>query len=602
VKIKGNSRRSIKFWVRHLLNTKDNDRAEIIGSRGLVAEDLRGMLEEIKQDASISDRCRNFMHIASFNPQAHEHLTQEQWEQAYEIYEKHRGIPPDMQRIEIEHHKKGRTHRHVVWQRVNPETGRAFEDGLNFRVCEAAQKEIEETLGLEKTRHLLNREPGEPRPERGPKYWERMRGQRSGIKPEDVTAEITEIFRQSENGADLVNGLREHGYQFVEGNRAFCVLDPAGDVHSLAKRIEGIKTKDLKAFMQGVDLSNIPTVEQGQALIWERNLRNLEAEHDAIKREIDRQKAPAAIEQQPKPWDRDGANQAWENAVTLDAQQVPSVAATRRMIEETLPYKQRQGEQVSYAETLILDARRAAMLDERAKEGDPIPNARAFADALEQKGIAFAVTTPDESYKSHRDQAFARAVGRKSDYFEPGEIVVVTEPRLERVRAGEWTAPPRVHKLDQAQAEQYLTFLSLDKSKLKGIEATKAVLDASAEERAAYWRDIRLERATDIYDRAPARAGKGADIPAAIRKAPARVIGGAFNIGVELAGLFFSFIDAPKSPRQQARDNLEGERLTARRNAEAEVKIDFTKYTGERAQDQRNEQQEEAARDRERGR
>jgi hypothetical protein len=99
----------------------------------------------------------------------------------------------------------------------------------------------------------------------------------------------------------------------------------------------------------------------------------------------------------------------------------------------------------------------------------------------------------------------------------------------------------------------------------------------------------RAERATDLDDRAQVRAAR-AKLSGLVRKAPARAIGAAFNIGTELAGLFFSAFDTPKSPRQQARDNLEGERLTDRRN-----------YEGEIAQERKNEQEQQAARDRERG-
>ena len=79
-----------------------------------------------------------------------------------------------------------------------------------------------------------------------------------------------------------------------------------------------------------------------------------------------------------------------------------------------------------------------------------------------------------------------------------------------------------------------------------------------------------------------------------------RAINAVFNAGMEIAGAFFSAIDTPKSPRQQARDNWEGERATADRNAEAEERIDFSKYAGEHAQHQRNAQEEQAARDRQR--
>ena len=91
------------------------------------------MMLEMQQDARLT-RCKNFMYVASFNPCPHEQLTEAQWERAFEIFEKHRGIPGGQQRIVIEHEKEGRTHRHVVWNRVDLEKMRACPDGKNPRV------------------------------------------------------------------------------------------------------------------------------------------------------------------------------------------------------------------------------------------------------------------------------------------------------------------------------------------------------------------------------------------------------------------------------------------------------------------------------------
>jgi Relaxase/Mobilisation nuclease domain len=253
--IKARSRRSVRYWAGHLTNTTDNERVEVIEKHALMAESVRGMLREMHDYGRLSRACQNFMHIASFNPETHEHLTEEQWQQIYELYEQQRGIPSGQPRFIVEHEKKGRIHRHVVWLRVELATLRPFRDAFPLQVCLAAQKQIEEKLDLT---------PGNHRIKFGAKVkpWERMRGEGSGIDPQQVTAEITSLFRHSKSGAEFVGALRQHGYQFVHGNRAFCVLDRAGDVHSLVKRIEGINTKELKEFLREVDLSGVPTVEQ----------------------------------------------------------------------------------------------------------------------------------------------------------------------------------------------------------------------------------------------------------------------------------------------------------------------------------------------------
>ena len=76
------------------------------------------------------------------------------------------------------------------------------------------------------------------------------RGDKTGIDPRDVTAEVTELFKQSQNGREFQAALEQHGYQLTTGNRGLLILDSAGKEHSLARRIDGVNTKELNAFMR----------------------------------------------------------------------------------------------------------------------------------------------------------------------------------------------------------------------------------------------------------------------------------------------------------------------------------------------------------------
>ncbi|MBV9017602.1 MAG: hypothetical protein JO058_18300, partial [Alphaproteobacteria bacterium] len=136
--IKARSRRSVRYWTGHLTNTTENDRVELIEKRGLLSERVRGLLREMEHYGQLARRCQNFLHIASFNPAMHERVSDEQWEQIYEIYERRRGIPPRQPRFVVEHEKKGRIHRHVVWLRLDVTTLLAFPDGMPLQVCLAA--------------------------------------------------------------------------------------------------------------------------------------------------------------------------------------------------------------------------------------------------------------------------------------------------------------------------------------------------------------------------------------------------------------------------------------------------------------------------------
>jgi len=61
--------------------------------------------------------------------------------------------------------------------------------------------------------------------------------------------------------------LDEAGLIIAKGDRRdFVIVDEAGEVHSLARQIRGVTTKDLRAFMADLDREALPTVEEAKAI------------------------------------------------------------------------------------------------------------------------------------------------------------------------------------------------------------------------------------------------------------------------------------------------------------------------------------------------
>ena len=221
----------------------------------------------------------------------------------------------------------------------------------------------------------------------------------------------------------------------------------------------------------------------------------------------------------------------------------------------------------------------------------------AFAAALDEKGIMFARASKEEAATSHREASLARAAGNYAPRFKQDEIVIGTEPRLEYRREGAPIEPRRVYKLDQSLAQKFVESLGTE-GKLQSIGATLKASDERAQQRAAEKDELRLERATDIYDRAPTRGKEGILAPAAeLSDTAARALGDVLNAGVSTAGFLFSIFDPRKSPSQLRTEAIKAE---VEREVQAEAQIDFSNYKAERAQEQRNEQERQAARDRER--
>jgi len=294
----GGSYRCVWWWADHL-QSKENDQARVVKSYGLRSENIHDMLNEMGVLAE-GTRYENFFYQMNLNPVPGEKLTEAQWDRVREIAEKHHGFEGQPYFV-VEHVKHGRAHQHIVWSRIDLENMRAISDSKDARRNHAIAREIEQEFGLQQVKGPYDREPGEPRPKRAPEPWEMYRGMKTGLDPRDITAEVTELFHQSDCGKSFQAALEEHGYMLLKGDRrGFVILDSAGKEHSLARRINGVNTKELNAFMRDVDREVLPSVEQGRVQHQERKIAGLEADRATVEKEIawEEALAKAAIEKE----------------------------------------------------------------------------------------------------------------------------------------------------------------------------------------------------------------------------------------------------------------------------------------------------------------
>jgi len=262
--INGDPGGNVSFWSKHLMRTDTNDRVEIKEVRGTVAQDLKGALVEMEAIASCSRSQGNFLYQANINPLAHEHLTPEQWMRAVDLLEERMGFT-DHQRVVVEHVKNGRQHYHVIWNRVDVESLRVADVGGNYYTHERVARELEQEFGLEKSPRVHGERDGPRRSERPVELWERERGEKSGIDPKAIKAELTEIWRTTPTAEAFVAALDERGYALARGDqREFVVVDSAGDAHSLARRIQGARAADVRERLQDIDKDRLPTVAEAK--------------------------------------------------------------------------------------------------------------------------------------------------------------------------------------------------------------------------------------------------------------------------------------------------------------------------------------------------
>jgi hypothetical protein len=265
--INGGSRRAGRFFARHLTNEAKNGRVELCEIRGLLADNVAEAFREMEAVAC-GTRCRNFFYHANINPRDNERLTPEQWEEAIDRLEHNLSLD-GQPRFVIEHEKEGRVHRHVIWSRIDAESMKAISDSLTARIHERTSRELEEAFGLAHTDSVLvkGREPGR---NRAPEGWAMFRAQDSGIDPRAVTAEVTELWQSADNGQAFAAALGERGYILAKGDRRdFVIIDPAGDEHSLSRRIAGARAAEVRMRMVDVDRESLPSVADAKEL-WEQ--------------------------------------------------------------------------------------------------------------------------------------------------------------------------------------------------------------------------------------------------------------------------------------------------------------------------------------------
>jgi hypothetical protein len=263
--INGGSRRNGKFFAKHLGNAQENERVTLCEIRNLAAETIAEAFREMEAIA-MGTRCENYFYHANINPLSKETLTKQQWDRAIDLLEAKLCLTGHARFI-VEHQKKARVHRHVVWLRIEVSRMRAVEMTDDYERHQATARELEEEFGLAPGKSVLGegKTKGE-RPARRPQSWETFRGHVSGIDPQRMTEQITSLYRSCSDAREFASRLKEHNYHLVRGDRTrFCMVDSAGHVHSLARRLRGITAAALEEFLSGLGGDTIPSVADWRA-------------------------------------------------------------------------------------------------------------------------------------------------------------------------------------------------------------------------------------------------------------------------------------------------------------------------------------------------
>lgn len=248
----------------HLMRVDTNEVMEVIEIRGTVASDLRGALREMSAVAA-GTRCKRNLYHASVNVRIEERLELEQWIFSVDRLEKRLQLLGQPRAI-VMHKKHDREHLHIVWSRIDALKMCAIPDSHNYRAHEEVSRELERTFGHQYTQGAHVERDGIARPKRTHSHAEQQQRDRTkGSEIAAVVSEVTSLWRSTDNGRSFQAALQEKGYVLARGDRRdFVIVDRQGGVHSLARRIEGIRVAELRARLQDLDVQALPSAKEAR--------------------------------------------------------------------------------------------------------------------------------------------------------------------------------------------------------------------------------------------------------------------------------------------------------------------------------------------------
>jgi len=272
--IKGGSRGEGAALGNYLQHKEADERATVLEVKGTVAKHIVGALKEMEAYAD-GTKCEKPLYHAIISPQPDHPLSRAQLIESVDLLEKELGLQ-GQPRIIVAHEKDGREHYHIAWARIDLLTMKAIPDSHNYRKHEEVARELERRFDHPRVQGAHAERDGPDgarveRPDRSPSRAELRQEERTGIKGKDVKAQVTALFRASDNAEAFKTALEDAGYILARGDRRdFVLVDRAGGDHSLARRIVGMKAAPLRDFMASLDRNSLPSVEEAKVLVRDR--------------------------------------------------------------------------------------------------------------------------------------------------------------------------------------------------------------------------------------------------------------------------------------------------------------------------------------------
>lgn len=241
----------------YLITGKGKERAELFQLRGFASDDIREAFRSVHVVADATRAEQPFFHVQVRTPEG-ETLTEKQWERVADRIESKLGLKDQPRAIAFHTDEKtGHTHMHIAWSRIDDETLTARPLPFYKLRLKEVCRELEIEMGLTR---VTNERRG---PAMAPSRAEFEQARRLGIDIHQVRATIRECWEHSDNGASFRAALAEKDLVLCRGDRrSYIVIDRAGGMHALGKRVLGHTAAEIRSRLS--DVENLPTVEQAR--------------------------------------------------------------------------------------------------------------------------------------------------------------------------------------------------------------------------------------------------------------------------------------------------------------------------------------------------
>lgn len=244
----------------YLTKGKDNERATLWQLRGFASDDIREAFRSVHVMAEATRAEQPFFHVQVRTPDG-ESLTREQWELVADRIESKVGLTNQPRAIAFHFDEKsGHEHMHVAWSRIDDESMTARPLPFYKLRLKEVCRELENELGLTR---VTNDRRG---PAMSPHRDEYEQARRLGVDIHEIRASIRDCWERSDSGRSFAASLADQNLTLARGERrAFIVIDSAGGMHALGKRILGPTAVEVRARLADLELQELPTVEQARA-------------------------------------------------------------------------------------------------------------------------------------------------------------------------------------------------------------------------------------------------------------------------------------------------------------------------------------------------